>query len=432
MSAFADSFWGKFLLIVLDKIVIGAIIAVAFVCYELYRTKESRNYEETRIEAQREYEERRAEIQLDFERARLLKEFLPIIHDPQTIPITSSYLLRSAIRTNSLDGDAAFSIGSDFLYGKLSDVRYKEFVSETLPGSINALASRGVEIAKEWQSVLGSFPNLDVRFNPLNGEENFLEGSASFIKEARFLRDIMYENLSMFDNFQSTELAKEDKIRDSLFGLFVLLQTTDLQRARELSHKPDDILSLVGMIVRLWRSMGNDEEAEVNLEAQFNAIGNSADQFQRAKVLVALFRWITASEGGLRSPAFVKILGRIAVGELPSGSIGGVDEGDIYWLRWNAAEALHLAEDNVATAAPLIMQFLESFQTNVVQADSQEKLREISNQYQSGKILRLLVSVLASVGTDEAKQLLQTLFQMQDGIFAHFPFLKEDLRRALD
>ncbi len=432
MSSFADSFWGKFLLIVLDKIVIGAIIAVALVCYEHYRTEENRNYEELRTEAQRDYEERRSEIQLDFERARLLKELLPVIQDPHTIPITSSYLLRSAILTNSLDGDAAFSIGRDFLYGRLSESRYREFVSDTLPESIDALANRGVEIAKAWQSVLGSFPNLDVRFDPVSGQENFPKGSSSFIQEARLLRDILYENLAVFESFQLSELASENKVRDSLFGLFVLFQTTDLEKAYELSQQPDDILKLVGMVVRLWRSGGNDEEAEGHLVAQFETIGRSADKLQRAKVLVALFGWISAQEDGLASPAFARILGKIAVGEIPRSGIDSADKASLYWLRWGAAEALVEAGDKATTSAPVIVQFLEGFREYLATTSGEDELKEASNIYQSGKIVRLLVRVLGKVGTDKEKRLLRALLDLPEDIFAHFPFLMEDVRHAIE
>jgi hypothetical protein len=67
---FADSFNGKLLLLLIDKIVIGAIIAFAFLLYDRYKTADTRKYEAER-----------ARTQLSFERSRLLKEFLPVIDD---------------------------------------------------------------------------------------------------------------------------------------------------------------------------------------------------------------------------------------------------------------------------------------------------------------------------------------------------------------
>lgn len=421
MSRFADLFKGKLLLLVLDKVVIGAIVGGAFIIYDRTTTEETRNYEEKRLETQ-----------LQFERARLLKEFLPAIQDPQTSPITRRYLLRSAILTKSLDADTAFSIGRDFLYGKIPEDRYKEFVSYTLPGSIGAFARRGVEIAREWHSALGGFPRLDAKFNPLNDVEHFPEGTSSFIKEARLLRDLLYGNLPAFEDFQSSELSKEDKIRDSLFGLFVLLQTSDSQNARRLSRIRDDILRLLGMIIRLWQSNGNDLEAQNHLEMQFLNANRSSEQLKRAMVLVALLRWISDREDGLASSAFARVLGKVAVGELPKDDADVVEEDSIYWLRWDAAGALYQAKDQATAAVPMIVQFLETFRDRLIMAENEKQLQEVSTEYQSGKIVRVLVWVLGNVGTSESKQSLQELLQFSDDQFAHFPSLKEDLQHALE
>ncbi len=421
MSHLADSFRGKLLLLILDKFVIGAIIALAFVCYERYKTEETRKYEE-----------KRSEIQLQFERARLLKEFLPIIQNSDTNPVTSSYLLHSAILTNSLNADAAFDIGRDFLYGKLSENRYKEIVSATLPESIGAFARRGVQIAKEWHSALGSFPHLDASFNPLSGIEDLPKEASSIIKEARLYRDLLYDNLTAFDNFESLELLQEDQIRDNLFGLFVLLQTSDFQKARKLSQRPENVLQLLGMIVRLWQRGGKDQEAESYLEAQFEEAGKSKERLHRAMVLVALLRWISAKEDGLKSSAFARILGKIAVGSLPQIGITAAEGGSVYWLRWNAAEALYLAKDQAANSVPIIVQFLESFRDRLAMAESRDQLREVSNRYHSGKIVRVLISVLGNVPTNEAKRTLQVLLKLEDDRLRHFPLLKENLQHALE
>ena len=49
-----ESFKGKSWLLVIDKLIIGALIALAFVLYDIYRTTETRQYEEKRAEIQKE------------------------------------------------------------------------------------------------------------------------------------------------------------------------------------------------------------------------------------------------------------------------------------------------------------------------------------------------------------------------------------------
>ena len=63
----SESFRGKLYLLALDKIVIGALIAVAFVVYDHWKTQELHNYED--------------ETQLAFRRAEYVKDLAPIVLD---------------------------------------------------------------------------------------------------------------------------------------------------------------------------------------------------------------------------------------------------------------------------------------------------------------------------------------------------------------
>lgn len=106
-----ESFKGKVLLLVVDKIIIGAIIATAFFVYDQYKTTDTRRYERQRVEIQR-----------SFERSRLIKEFLPVVQDESINLTTRAYVLRAAVLTHAIDPDAAFELGQDFFRKGLGSV----------------------------------------------------------------------------------------------------------------------------------------------------------------------------------------------------------------------------------------------------------------------------------------------------------------------
>jgi hypothetical protein len=65
-----DSFRGKIYFLVVDKILLGAIIAIAFVVYDQYKTHQE---DKRSIEIQN--------IQIDFERLKMAREYWPQILD---------------------------------------------------------------------------------------------------------------------------------------------------------------------------------------------------------------------------------------------------------------------------------------------------------------------------------------------------------------
>ncbi len=63
-----ESFRGKLYLLVLDKVVIGALIAIAFLVYDRWKTEEVRRYTVAQ-----------EETQLGFKRAEYVKQLVPIV-----------------------------------------------------------------------------------------------------------------------------------------------------------------------------------------------------------------------------------------------------------------------------------------------------------------------------------------------------------------
>ena len=92
MRTDADSFRGKLYLVLLDKLIIGAVIAVAFLYY-------GHRLEVERTELADSREKITAEIQREFERARLAKDLLPLILDKSKDVVARGYVVRSALST---------------------------------------------------------------------------------------------------------------------------------------------------------------------------------------------------------------------------------------------------------------------------------------------------------------------------------------------
>ena len=428
MTAFADTFGGKLCLLAIDKLVIGAIVAAALYFYDQHKTEDSRQYQAQLDKYQEAREERQSSIQLQFEQARLIREVLPVIQDRNVDRVTRGYLLRSAVLTQSLDAVAAFEIGTDLLRDGLSAHHYKSIMKETLPESIGALAARGVEISREWHETLGYFPNFDIKFNPASGREHLPSENANLITEARLLREFLYTNIHSFQGCQCPELSDETEIPIHLFGLFTLLHTRDLERADKLSISSETSLRLLGMVFRQWLRRDDDLDASEYLRGEFMSAGTSDPLYQRAMVLLAILRWISDKHQGFGSPAFATLLAEIAVGNLNAAGTESREEGDIYWLRWKAAEALLLSGDGAAQGIPIVLKYLNSFGQDLMAANDSSQLRALSTKYDSGKIILVLVSVVGQAGTAEDRKAIRSLLDIEEEKLRNFPFLTDELR----
>jgi len=419
-GASASTLEEKVLLLVVDKLIIGAIIAIAFVIYDRMTTADSR-----------EYQDRQLQIQLQMERAKLLQDFLPVIQDPALDLVTRGYVLRSAVLTESLDAAAAFELGQHFLRSGLEDNHYERIIGATLPNGIGAFSQRGVQIAIDWYETFGRFPRLDVIFDPLSGAENLPSGS-EFVVEGRLLRDILYDNLAKLDHCVCPEISSDEQIPEHLYGLFVLLQTSNLTMADELSRSSSKALQLLGMVIRIWQREGyGDQEALDYLEDELSGAAVSEQRFRRAEVLISIIRWISNKPSGLGSRAFVEILAKIAVGKLPLDTGTVVEDSDLYWLRWSAAEALVLAEDHAEAALPEIVSFLEDFYRDLAVEMDSERIAAVSTDYNSGKIVRLLVDVVANTNAHSAEDVLRDMLSLGNDKLSYFPFLESNVERAL-
>jgi hypothetical protein len=103
-----DSFSSKVWLMIIDKIVIGAVLAGALFLYNNIKTKETRKYNESR-----------EEIQYNFKRAEYVKNLVPIILDEKQQIIYRAHTLRSLLSTRAIDENTAISFAQILLNSDL-------------------------------------------------------------------------------------------------------------------------------------------------------------------------------------------------------------------------------------------------------------------------------------------------------------------------
>lgn len=414
----AESFNGKLLLLVIDKVVIGAIIALAFLLYDRYKTADTRLYEQ-----------KREQTQLAFERSRVIKEFLPVIQDPKIDLTTRAYVLRSAVLTQSIDPDAAFEIGQDFLRGGLPANHFGRLVSTMLPQGVAAFARRGVQIAEEWFESFGDFPDLDTMFDPVSGRENLPKAQESMIIEARLLRSVLYERLASFDDCKCPELRLTTDIPTHFYGLHVLLRTRDREKAIKASQSHAPAIQTIGMINRLATDP-RDDGARRYLTATLRQDGSSRDAARMAHVLLAAMKAFASPVDTRAAEGLGPLLAEVATG-LASPTRQLVEEGDAYWRRFEAAEALYRMGPNGRFAVDTIEPFPGEFASRLSGASTDAAIDQLATEYASGKIVRVLVSVVGNSKTESGRVVLRRILNVGPDKLRHFPFLEPDLGRAL-
>jgi len=91
-----EPFRAKVYLLVLDKLVLGAIIAIAFLIYDQWKTADQRRYEDT--------------VSLAFKRAEYLKELTPVVVDREKDIVVRAQALVALIQTRSIDNRSTFML----------------------------------------------------------------------------------------------------------------------------------------------------------------------------------------------------------------------------------------------------------------------------------------------------------------------------------
>jgi len=110
-----ESMKGKLFVLVIDKLVIGAILALFFFGYQYWKTGDDRKYNERINSEAREYNSIIRNSQDEFKRAQFIKELLPIVLNENETIQSRIEILGSLIRTQSIDPSSAIAISLSML-----------------------------------------------------------------------------------------------------------------------------------------------------------------------------------------------------------------------------------------------------------------------------------------------------------------------------
>ena len=166
-----ETFRGKLYLLVIDKVVIGALIAIALFAYDRWKTQEIRRYNE--------------ETQLTFRRAEYIKQLVPIVLNDKKNKEYRAHSLGALVATKSIDENSAVNfaqklLDSDLLKAqaipwqpnndkKTRETIWRHFCDKTDGGLYIPMPSgwRGDSYELEGQSVVRALLEMDAFSTPL-------------------------------------------------------------------------------------------------------------------------------------------------------------------------------------------------------------------------------------------------------------------------
>lgn len=422
----AESFRGKLYLLLIDKLVVGAIVALAFVVYERYKESDAQRFQKDIAQLTHRLEQERAATQQTLERARLLGELIPLLRDPKADPLARAYLLRSAVTTGLIDADGAVELASSLFINELTQDQFARVMSVTVPEGIPAIAQQGVALSQVWRKEHGDEFSPGATFNPVSGKESIPEEMRKTVQEGRAWRRVLTDALPALDHARYGQLEDTATIPTHLYGLFVLMNPGDSFEARNLSQRSCRTMRLIGNIGGVFFQ---DSEAAAQLSHELTLDHTNLDNIRLARVVISIL-----SEYG--RPLHVggqiaKPLARILVEENLGRHLPPEVQSAHYWLRFEAGELLTNIEET-RSAEHVLIEFVSRFRSEVAKINTSDHsaMDSLSSRWEGGKILRLAVLALANIHTEESKQALRACGALPVDVWPAFPFLREDIERA--
>lgn len=202
-----NTFSSKIWLIIIDKLIIGTVIALALIWYDNLKTKEIRKYNESR-----------EEIQYNFKRAEYIKTLVPIVLDDKKEIMYRAYTLRSLLSTGAIDKRVAVSfaqvlLSSDLLSfneRKISTINmstkkiltfkpsslpthlfFHDLVMETMPEGLPTLIDECIKLKERAQWLPN---NVDEMSDEMFNQDRISRDSLAFWK------NVFIETLNKYDD----------------------------------------------------------------------------------------------------------------------------------------------------------------------------------------------------------------------------------------
>ncbi|MCP4260698.1 MAG: hypothetical protein GY774_24710 [Planctomycetes bacterium] len=477
-----ESFKGKLWLLFIDKLIIGALIALAFVVYDRYRTSETQKYEE-----------KRAQVQLDFERARLLKEFMPVITDKKLNVVDRGYMLRTALAMKSLDPEAGVEIGRELINDGISESHFRRIMAMSLPdglpaivrtadrlsgsyGRINLfsifyntsvpqpsfsitpscldkLKSEGIpdDILKKLEKIIGT-----TRVSPREqdfvdfieetiGEEQTVKYESLILKygteDYRILKEFLFwrtviedELLSSLDKNSIEKYLQDSFVSNHLWGLFALLHSKNEERYRSLQESELRGIKVIGFLSQSFM----DYESEVDKERVSNAVKyiselldldlKSIKNIKYARFIIGVVESYLrqSSDQAQRFSDLYPSLGRIVISDLYRNDNFNVRwrHPDFLVLQMFTTSFLESIGDHAKSCEAELISYANSFKDDVENSRPGEDLTKLKNRHSGGSVMYDVMRILGSIDSPEGKDLLEWIESLEDEKLNAFKILE--------
>ena len=445
----ADSTKGKLILLLMDKLLVGAVIALVFVLYDTQKGQEQHNFETRMLQLTHDLEVERnnqaaernlasQQIQQEYERSKILKESLPLIFDEERDITTRGYLLRSLLRTKAIDGEAGVRFGNNLVSSGLEPEHFMIIAKEALPEGIPALAQYGHSISVK----------PDVIVDPESGRET---GDVSKeLQVARLWRAALLESIPELETSDSAILEETKNLAKYLGGLYPLLSPGNLVDAIELSRSSSRGIALIGNISRIEFS-GDDKEAADAVSLELTRDNSNLQNIYLARSILSILNYRNEPPAGYICSSLAKILS-----EPDLENVSKKIQVEHYWLRFKAGEKLMMRmQSNIEqlnegfpietinsntweSVLPILKGYINNFLIQARKVDTKEEIIDLSSKWQSGKLLRLAVDFVGEVaiiggkGAGEAREILADFRSLDDELFRGFPFLKASVERGME
>jgi uncharacterized membrane-anchored protein YhcB (DUF1043 family) len=470
-----ESFRQKILLLVIDKIIIGALIALAVVIYDHYKTKEAQQFQaemaREALEGQRQIsesvgriqkeisnqsaqiqkqvaddsrtsqaatakssqqlQEDLANVQLRFELARSAKEFLPFITNKAEDPITRGYTLREAVGTGAIAPEAAVVLGSKLLSDGLPDYHFRKIMPVILPDGIWAIGERGAELTHEYRTISKSneafYPNATV--DPESGVEHIPENIGPLIREARSWKSVVADNFVGKDSENCPKLRSGLNAPERFFGLYVLLNPGSMIEAELYSECSCEPVAFVGNVARVGFD-SRDTQAVSRVAAILRRDRSSAENLLLDDYILTIFAeyYVYSPERAVLAPVAEILTDRKSI----KGTAPGVPN-QKYWLQWKAADVLDKSSRqryaDLSAADPVLIGYVDEFYNHLSKPSSVRNLSSAETEYGDGTLLRRVVSIVKRSKSPDARRAIERVGSLDEGQLRDFPFLYEEIHR---
>jgi hypothetical protein len=341
--------------------------------------------------------------------------------------LSRAYLLRSAVKTELIDADGAVDFASILFIHDVTPDQFARVMTVLIPDGIPSIARQGVRLSQMWRKEHGDAFSPGSTFDPVSGKENIPEEMRKPIEEGRAWRRLLKDGLPVLDRLQYSQLENETTLPAHLYGLFVLMNPGDSLEARDLSQRKCRAMRLIGNIGGV---QFHDPKATEQLSRELTLDHRNLDNIRLARVLIGILSeyGLPLHLGGPIAEPLARILAEENLGDpLPPEVLSAH-----YWLQFDAGELLTRLEDT-ASAQPVLIDLVSRFRGEVTKIKSRDNLamETLSSRWEGGKLLRLAVMALGKMQTERAKLALRELAGLQDSTWPAFPFLREDIERAL-